>query len=195
MFLMPHGMTIDNEGNHYVTDVGLHQVLRVIITFLFFVFYACLTWFFCSSRQMQQNRIWCWATEWSLEKTKPISVCQLQWRWRQTAISLSRMDTVTVAWWSSTRMGNSLRSSVMLLLVPICVFANFLNFRWKLASPSQFGFVWRNRRSLCCWSRRWTSGMRPSRAAKTFACQQGWHGSASRQLQFQANWQALCYCG
>jgi len=28
MFLMPHGMTIDNEGNTYVTDVGLHQVLR-----------------------------------------------------------------------------------------------------------------------------------------------------------------------
>lgn len=31
MFLMPHGLTIDNEGNHYVTDVGLHQVLRVTI--------------------------------------------------------------------------------------------------------------------------------------------------------------------
>ena len=29
MFLMPHGLTIDGEGNHYVTDVGLHQVLRV----------------------------------------------------------------------------------------------------------------------------------------------------------------------
>ena len=29
MFLMPHGLTIDNEGNTYVTDVGLHQVLRV----------------------------------------------------------------------------------------------------------------------------------------------------------------------
>ena len=29
LFLMPHGLTIDNEGNHYVTDVGLHQVMRV----------------------------------------------------------------------------------------------------------------------------------------------------------------------
>ena len=29
LFLMPHGLTIDEEGNHYVTDVGLHQVMRV----------------------------------------------------------------------------------------------------------------------------------------------------------------------
>ena len=29
IFLMPHGLTIDGEGNHYVTDVGLHQVMRV----------------------------------------------------------------------------------------------------------------------------------------------------------------------
>jgi len=29
LFLMPHGLTIDNEGNHYVTDVGLHQVMRI----------------------------------------------------------------------------------------------------------------------------------------------------------------------
>jgi len=28
IFLMPHGLTIDGEGNHYVTDVGLHQVMR-----------------------------------------------------------------------------------------------------------------------------------------------------------------------
>jgi len=28
IFLMPHGLTIDGDGNHYVTDVGLHQVLR-----------------------------------------------------------------------------------------------------------------------------------------------------------------------
>lgn len=28
MFLMPHGLTIDGEGNVYVTDVGLHQVMR-----------------------------------------------------------------------------------------------------------------------------------------------------------------------
>jgi len=28
MFLMPHGLTIDGEGNLYVTDVGLHQVMR-----------------------------------------------------------------------------------------------------------------------------------------------------------------------
>ena len=29
MFLMPHGLTVDAEGNVYVTDVGLHQVMRV----------------------------------------------------------------------------------------------------------------------------------------------------------------------
>ena len=29
LFLMPHGLTVDNEGNIYVTDVGLHQVMRV----------------------------------------------------------------------------------------------------------------------------------------------------------------------
>jgi peptidylamidoglycolate lyase len=28
LFLMPHGLTVDNEGNIYVTDVGLHQVMR-----------------------------------------------------------------------------------------------------------------------------------------------------------------------
>jgi len=28
MFLMPHGLTVDAEGNVYVTDVGLHQVMR-----------------------------------------------------------------------------------------------------------------------------------------------------------------------
>ena len=28
-FYMPHGLTIDSEGNTYVTDVGLHQVMRV----------------------------------------------------------------------------------------------------------------------------------------------------------------------
>jgi len=28
LFLMPHGLTIDNDGNIFVTDVGLHQVLR-----------------------------------------------------------------------------------------------------------------------------------------------------------------------
>jgi len=28
LFLMPHGLTVDIEGNIYVTDVGLHQVLR-----------------------------------------------------------------------------------------------------------------------------------------------------------------------
>jgi len=27
-FYMPHGLTIDSEGNTYVTDVGLHQVMR-----------------------------------------------------------------------------------------------------------------------------------------------------------------------
>ena len=26
MFYMPHGMTIDGEGNTYVTDAGSHQV-------------------------------------------------------------------------------------------------------------------------------------------------------------------------
>ena len=25
---MPHGITIDNHGNIWVTDVGLHQVLK-----------------------------------------------------------------------------------------------------------------------------------------------------------------------
>lgn len=29
MFYMPHGITIDDEGNTFVTDVGLHQVMRV----------------------------------------------------------------------------------------------------------------------------------------------------------------------
>lgn len=28
LFYMPHGLTIDGEGNTYVTDVGLHQVMR-----------------------------------------------------------------------------------------------------------------------------------------------------------------------
>lgn len=28
MFYMPHGLTIDADGNTYVTDVGLHQVMR-----------------------------------------------------------------------------------------------------------------------------------------------------------------------
>lgn len=28
MFYMPHGITIDGSGNTYVTDVGLHQVMR-----------------------------------------------------------------------------------------------------------------------------------------------------------------------
>jgi len=29
MFYMPHGLTLDGEGNTYVTDTGLHQVMRV----------------------------------------------------------------------------------------------------------------------------------------------------------------------
>ena len=29
MFYMPHGLTLDGEGNIYVTDTGLHQVMRV----------------------------------------------------------------------------------------------------------------------------------------------------------------------
>ena len=29
MFYVPHGITVDNQGNIYVTDVGLHQVKRV----------------------------------------------------------------------------------------------------------------------------------------------------------------------
>jgi peptidylamidoglycolate lyase len=29
MFYMPHGLTVDGEGNIYVTDAGLHQVMRV----------------------------------------------------------------------------------------------------------------------------------------------------------------------
>lgn len=29
MFYMPHGLTVDAEGNMYVTDTGLHQVMRV----------------------------------------------------------------------------------------------------------------------------------------------------------------------
>ena len=32
MFYMPHGLTIDSSGNTYVTDVGLHQVLRVRVS-------------------------------------------------------------------------------------------------------------------------------------------------------------------
>ena len=36
LFLMPHGLTVDNEGNIYVTDVGLHQVMRVSYVFLWF---------------------------------------------------------------------------------------------------------------------------------------------------------------
>lgn len=27
MFYMPHGLTIDSEGNFWVTDVAMHQVL------------------------------------------------------------------------------------------------------------------------------------------------------------------------
>ncbi len=29
MFYVPHGLTLDGEGNTYVTDTGLHQVMRV----------------------------------------------------------------------------------------------------------------------------------------------------------------------
>ena len=29
MFHVPHGLTVDLAGNTYVTDVGLHQVMRV----------------------------------------------------------------------------------------------------------------------------------------------------------------------
>ena len=29
LFYVPHGITVDNQGNIYVTDVGLHQVKRV----------------------------------------------------------------------------------------------------------------------------------------------------------------------
>ena len=29
MFYLPHGLTIDGDGNTYVTDTGLHQVMRV----------------------------------------------------------------------------------------------------------------------------------------------------------------------
>ena len=28
---MPHGLTIDDDGNVWVTDVGLHQVIRATI--------------------------------------------------------------------------------------------------------------------------------------------------------------------
>ena len=27
MFYMPHGLTIDHEGNYWLTDIGMHQVL------------------------------------------------------------------------------------------------------------------------------------------------------------------------
>ena len=27
-FYMPHGLTVDTEGNTWVTDVGLHQVMK-----------------------------------------------------------------------------------------------------------------------------------------------------------------------
>jgi streptogramin lyase len=29
MFYMPHGLTVDGAGNMYLTDTGLHQVMRV----------------------------------------------------------------------------------------------------------------------------------------------------------------------
>ena len=29
MFYVPHGLTVDLAGNTYVTDAGLHQVMRV----------------------------------------------------------------------------------------------------------------------------------------------------------------------
>ena len=34
LFYVPHGITVDNQGNIYVTDVGLHQVKRVRQDFL-----------------------------------------------------------------------------------------------------------------------------------------------------------------
>ena len=49
MFYMPHGLTIDADGNIYVTDVGLHQVMRVgqrirlDITFHMFQIHFCCT--------------------------------------------------------------------------------------------------------------------------------------------------------
>ena len=42
MFYMPHGLTIDGEGNTYVTDVGLHQVMRVCDIKLQFVNKLCI---------------------------------------------------------------------------------------------------------------------------------------------------------
>ena len=34
MFYVPHGLAVDLAGNTYVTDVGLHQVMRVNKTLL-----------------------------------------------------------------------------------------------------------------------------------------------------------------
>ena len=28
MFIMPHGLEIDNEDNIWITDVGLHQIIK-----------------------------------------------------------------------------------------------------------------------------------------------------------------------
>lgn len=35
LFYMPHGLEVDAEGNTWVTDVALHQVLKVILIIVF----------------------------------------------------------------------------------------------------------------------------------------------------------------
>jgi peptidylamidoglycolate lyase len=42
LFYMPHGLTVDGAGNMYLTDTGLHQVMRVspARNYLLYIYYT-----------------------------------------------------------------------------------------------------------------------------------------------------------
>ena len=159
LFLMPHGLTIDEEGNHYVTDVGLHQVMRVswiheifakkkkkkkkIPTILLNVTILPIYRY----PKAKTNPTLYLAPGWNPEKTKHIFVCQLPLLSRLPVTFSLPTGIATAGLWSSTRRANSWRSLVS-VLTSLASVANsghqisnwrhwwFVFYRWKLASPT-----------------------------------------------------------
>lgn len=126
MFYVPHGLTVDLAGNTYVTDVGLHQVMRVGISdinTLYFMYkverHNCFP-ILCiepscnavslnvhSSLQMRINLTWSWEKRSCRAATRSTFANQHRSRSRKRPARFSlRTATATAEYSSSTRTGN-----------------------------------------------------------------------------------------
>ena len=78
LFYMPHGLKIDSEGNTWVTDVGLHQVIK----FNRGETQPSLGQFSASLLCLKSQKYFqCWVRSSYRAMTPPTSVNQHQWPW------------------------------------------------------------------------------------------------------------------